>query len=145
MLNKIIEAIALKLEQEFGNEIPVYTEVIEQSNSLQYFFVCLQTSKNKKMLGKRYLMEQKFLVQYYPGTVYKSSKILDVIEGLNTILEYIEVNGDLLRGTEMTSEYINNTLNFYVDFNFYTYRETEVKETMENLSIRSGTGKSNEF
>jgi hypothetical protein len=144
LLNSIIAAISLKLKQEFGSEMPVYTEVIKQGSSMPCFFVCLQTSTNKKMLGKRYLMEHKFLIQYYPATNSKNAEILDTIERLNTTLEYVEVNGDLLRGSKKIYENINNILNFYVCFNFFAYWETEAKETMENLSIGTGLGKSNE-
>lgn len=143
LLNSIIAAISLKLKQEFGSEIPVYTEVVEGS-SMPCFFVCLQTSTNKKMLGKRYLMEHKFLIQYYSATNSKNAEILDTIGRLNTALDYVEVNGDLLRGSKKIYENINKILNFYVCFNFYTYRETEVKEAMEDHSIGTGLGKSNE-
>lgn len=141
MLNSIIDAIALKLSEEFGTEIPVYSEPVEQIENKPCFFVYLQTSNRKKMLGERYFMEQKFVIHYYPGTANKNSEILDTIERLNNALEYIVAEGDSLRGTKMNHEIVDNILNFFVNYNFYSYKQAEPKDKMENLMVEAGLKK----
>jgi len=137
----MIEAISLKLTEEFGTEIVVYKEPLEQGESTPCFFVYLQTSNQKKMLGKRYFLEQKFVIHYHPGTTNKNGEILDTIERLNSALEYITNEGDLFRGTKMSYQVVDNILNFFVNYNFYVYREVETIEVMESMAVETGVKK----
>ncbi|MHB8064780.1 MAG: phage tail terminator family protein [Ruminiclostridium sp.] len=141
MLNNMIDAISLKLKQEFGSEIAVYREPVEQGESTPCFFVYLQTSNQKKLLGKRYFLEQKFIIHYHPGTANKNGEILDTIERLGSALEYITIEGDLFRGTNMSYEVADSILHFFVNYNFYVYRELETIDVMESMAVETGVKK----
>ena len=137
----MIDAISLKLTEEFGTEVAVYKEPVEQGESTPCFFVYLQTSNQKKMLGKRYFLEQKFAIHYHPCTTNKNSEIFDTIESLSIALEYMTLEGDLIRGTKMNYEVVDNILHFLVNYNFYVYRELETIDVMESMAVKTGVKK----
>lgn len=141
MLNDMIDAVSLKLTEEFGTEVAVYKEPVEQGESTPCFFVYLQTSNQKKMLGKRYFLEQKFAIHYHPCTTNKNSEIFDTIERLSIALEYMTLEGDLIRGTKMNYEVVDNILHFLVNYNFYVYRELETIDVMESMAVKTGVKK----
>jgi hypothetical protein len=48
-----------------------------------------------------------------------------VIEELCDLLEFIEVDGDLVRGTEMSNEMDNGILHFFVNYDFFELRRPD--------------------
>lgn len=138
MVNTIIDAIALRLSSELGEGYTIYKERQEQGVNFPCFFIFLRSSNQKKMIGKRYFIEQKFTVEYRPGTDNKNSEIHDMVDRLNEILEYITAEGNLYRGTKMSCKVIDGILRFYVNYNLYVYKETETIDVMESIRISNG-------
>lgn len=137
----MIEAIALKLEQDFGSAVAVYKESIEQGMTEPCFFVSLNSFSQKQITGKRYYREQRFTIKYVPRTVNKNAEICDAADRLYDTLESVTMGSDLFRGSKMNCEVIDGTLHFYVNYNFYVYKETQADEPMENVSVESGLKK----
>jgi hypothetical protein len=64
-----------------------------------------------------------------------------VQERLEDCLEYIihhdsqsDVDGGLIRGTEMHGEIVDGVLSFFVNYDFYVYKDKESLPYMETLS-----------
>ncbi len=138
MLNKLIESIAIKLNQEFGNGFPIHNEHTKQDLQEPCFFIKLLTSSQEQVIGKRYLREQSFDIHYFPGTSDKNTECLDLVDVLNDVLEYIELEDSLVRGTKMRHEIISDVLHFFVDYNFHVYKDSDEEDGMDTLSIDSG-------
>jgi len=137
MLNKLIDGIAIKLDQEFGFEI--YKEAIKQGLNEPCFFILLVTSNQKQMIGKRYFREQPFDIHYFPSTDSKNTECLDMVDRLNDVLEYITLDTDLFHGTKMRYEIIDDVLHFFVNYDFHVYKESVMAvDPMENLTVGSG-------
>ena len=83
--------------------------------------------------GKR---TNQFCIHYFPKTDEPKSECLEVLESLYDALEIIEVDGDLLRGTNMTNEMDEGVLHFFVNYDFFTIRK-EDKTFMEHLEHSS--------
>lgn len=138
MVNSIIDAIASKLGEELGGGFTIYKESQEQGFDIPCFFIFLHTFNQKKMIGRRYFREQQFTVEYHPGTDSRKAEIHDMLDRLNEILEYVTADGDLYRGTKMNCEIADGILRFYVNYNYYIYRQTEAADTMGSVEISSG-------
>ena len=136
MLNKIKEAIAIKLNQEFGDEYAIHTESVMQGLKEPCFFIVLLTAIQTHVIGKRYFREQPFDIHYFPST-NDSTEINDVADRMNDAMEYILMDVDLLSGTKMSHETIDNVLHFFVNFNFHVYKEPEAIDPMEVLTVGS--------
>ncbi|HBY2624530.1 TPA: hypothetical protein MIY37_000680, partial [Clostridioides difficile] len=99
MLNNIIDGISIKLDKTFGDSYTIYSEDVEQGiNEPCFFIVPLNPSKVSYPSGRE-LKKNSFDVHYFPKSNDKSFEINEVAEMLLEELEYIEIDGDLVRGT----------------------------------------------
>lgn len=137
MLNKIINAIAIKLDQEFGEGYAIHTESVKQGLEEPCFFIVLLTANQTQVVGKRYFREQPFDIHYFPSTNDKNAEIFDIAERLNDAMEYISIDTDLFHGTKMSHETVDEVLHFFVNYNFYVYKEPGAIDPMEILTVGS--------
>lgn len=134
MINSIIESISISLNAEFGDKYTTYTESVEQGLNEPCFFLFCINPTNRVFLGKRYFRENQFCIQYFPADKdRKKEEYNAVAERLFSCLEYINVTGDLVRGTKMKSEMVDGVLNFFVNYDLFV-RKVEEADTMEELS-----------
>lgn len=125
MINKIIDGICLALSSCFGDEREIYTESVEQGLVNGSFAIVCLNPTNSRFLGDRYFRTNQFCIHYFPETDKPRSECLDILEDLYEALELIEVDGDLIRGTDMTSEFDDDVLHFFVNYDFFTIHEKD--------------------
>jgi hypothetical protein len=141
MVNGIILGIAQKIRTVFTeSDYRLYTEGIEQGFKEPCFFVSLVNHTQKQRIGNRYKENNSIEVLYYPSVEgNKNQECLAVAEGLYELLEYISAEGNLLRGTNLSSKITEGVLHFYVEYNMFVIREEEPEENMEELIIYGET------
>lgn len=138
MVNNIINAISLKLNQVFGDTYTNYTESIWQGLKEPCFFIKLLTLEQTQIIGKRYFRQQPFDIHYFPSTDDKNTEMLNMVDSLNDALEYITLeNGDVLHGTKLNGEIVDEVLHFFVNYNFYVRKTEDVADYMENVTVES--------
>lgn len=140
MINSIIESISISLNAEFGDEYTTYTESVEQGLKEPCFFVFCINPTNRIYLGKRYFRENQFCIQYFPADKSRTQEECNaVVERLFSCLEYVNVTGDLVRGTKMRSETVDGVLNFFVNYDLFVYKVAEsdsMEELSENVTVK---------
>lgn len=126
----------------------IYTETVLQGFNTPCFFVMNTSNKSEQFMNRRYFKNNVFSVHYFPSmpkgevvdydevlenvdngpagiqvfenTVLENSKELNFIaDRLFAVLEYICVNGELMRGTNMESSIQGGVLVFSVDYNVF--------------------------
>lgn len=137
MVSKIISGIAGKLNAAFGENYRIYRNDVEQGLQEPCFFIVPLSPTRQQVLGRRYRQDNPFDIHYFPSQSEQMQSEMDrTADQLFETLEYITLeDGDLLRGTGMRYEIIDNVLHFFVDFNLYLFRQEE-KENMETLESR---------
>lgn len=136
MINSIIEAISVSLDAEFGYE--THMEEIKQGLTEPCFFISCLNPTTELFLGKRYFRTNQFCIQYFPQSHEdKQRECNDIAERLIWSLEYIDLDGNLTRGTEMKYEVVDGVLNFFVNYNCFIYRMEKTEAEME--SVESST------
>lgn len=134
MINKIINAISNALFNEFGESYKIYTDDVKQGHSLPCFSIfCINPTRNH-FFGNRYKNDNLFMILYFPSnTDEPTSEINEIIERLYECLEYIDESGDLIRGTDMKGETVDGVLNFMVQYNMFTMKQSEQIDHMDIL------------
>ena len=125
MINKIINGICLALSSNFGEEREIYTEAVEQGLIDGSFLILCLNPTNSRFLGERYFRTNQFCVHYFPKTEEPNTECLEILEELYDTLELIDVDGDLVRGTNMSSEMTDGVLQFFVNYDFFTIGEKD--------------------
>lgn len=137
MINQIIDGICIALNQEFGDEYEIYTETKKQGLKEPCFSIVCVNPTQTLFLGKRYYKTNMFCIHYFPASAEPNNEINSVRERLFSALEYITVDGDLIRGTKMTAEVDDlSVLNFMVNYDFFVNR-VEEKTPMESYDYYS--------
>lgn len=139
MINKIIDAISISINSEFGDGYEIYTESLEQGLNEPCFSVFCLNPTNELFLNKRYFRTNMFCIQYFPSMEEKNVECNTVFERLYTCLELItvdETTGHLTRGTRMKGEIVDGVLNFFVNYDMFVYK-VETKDLMEDLEVNT--------
>lgn len=138
MINDIINAIAIKLHETFGDEYEIYQNDIEQGLTEPCFLITIIDYSKENLLKTRSKRLLPFDILFFPNK--GKSQCHEVSDTLVNELDIIKcLNGDLMRGTKMRSEIINNVLHFFVSYNFMAVVEEEKLDSMETLEVGSNT------
>lgn len=134
MINAIITAISIALNEEFGDAYECDMEENKQDLQEPCFFISCPDPNKRQFLGERYERRNMFCIQFFPESENINEECHDTAERMFECLEYITAGGNLIRGTDMGYEIIDGILNFFVNYNFFTYRMKEEgkMETMES-------------
>lgn len=135
MINKIVDGIVNAINIEFGDEFEIYTESIEQGLTEPCFSVLILNPTDELFLNNKHMRTNKFMIQYFPSTSEKNKECNEVLEQLYSCLELIYMGDDLIRGSNMSGEIIDEVLNFQVNYDMFVYRPTEEMEAMETLDV----------
>jgi len=135
-VNKIIDGICEALNTEFGDGYEIYTEDVQQNLTEPCFSVVLIKPSTKQFLGKRYYRTHLFCIHYFPQDKDNAkAECFDVLERLMDCLEYITVDGDTVRGTNMSGDDVitDGVLSFIVSYDMFVVKEQEDEPAMETL------------
>ena len=134
MIQSIIDAICLAIHSEFGNDYEIYTESVEQGLEEPCFFIlCLNPTK-ERFLGNRYFRTNQFCIHYFAHSDNKRMECIEVLERLSEALEFINVDGDLIRGTATTNQFNDGVLQFFVNYDLFTFKKSDEDDSMNDIS-----------
>ena len=138
-LSATLDGISEKLSESFGGEYTIYPEEVKQGMKRPCFFIKLLKPSNKKEVGQTYNRDNSYCIHFFPkNTNQPKAECYRMQDSLYIALEYIEVGGNLVRGTGMRGEIHDEILQFYVDFNVRV-RQVADPITMETLQIQLNT------
>ena len=153
MTSEVISGVCVKLKEEFGDDVKLYTEnsarkagVLNSKTPLRepnFYVSCKSPSSQKRvkdryftntqLLGNRYLRSFALCVEcrWFPD--WQSA-----LDRLFACLEYIPTEGGVLRGTSMQGEYADEVLNFFVSYDMFVYYSdtAQGKEKMEKIELK---------
>ncbi len=139
MLDQIINGIAQKLNQVFGDETEIYIDEVEQDLKEPCFLILCIDGGQEQGVGPLYFREQAFDIHYFPQSKKQSTREINSVLGLlYEELEYIEVSGNLVRGTEMKHEVIDGVLHFFVHYDIWLRKVIEPDPAMEEIEVNGG-------
>lgn len=139
MLNQIISGISAALTAAFGEEAAVYSEGTGQGFDGPCFFIVPLSSSQTQIIGNRYRMENPFDIRYFPGEGQERDREMNATaEKLMQVLEYVETEAGLLRGTKLHYEKTDGVLHFFVNYNMHVRRDIPKEDPMNELAAWNG-------
>ena len=86
---------------------------------------------------ERQLTDNGYLVMkfFFQISRKEQKKRIEVAERMTWCLEYITVDGDPMRGTQMHAEVVDGNLNFFVNYDCFLYRKKVPGEAMETVGV----------
>ena len=134
MINSLISAISIRLNDEFGDEYAIYAEKVEQGLKEPCFFITAVSNTFTQKLGDRYFRKNYFCIQFFPkDTLSPVKECTMVAERLLLTLEYVNLNGELIKGTQAEYEINDGILSYFIHYDLYVYNNPEPQPIMEHL------------
>lgn len=119
---------------EYKPEAKVYTDKVKQKLHLPCFRVKSIKTGHKRTLGKRYGKPMSFSIIYLPKTD-DEDELRTVESELPFVLESISVDGDIVRGTDISCVISDGALVCTIDYNMRLVVKEE-KEKMYDLYVK---------
>lgn len=138
MVNDLIDGISVKLNQVFGVGYRIYSENVQQGLKEPCFFIAILNPSQTQIIGNRYFRQHPFDIHYFPVKQGNNKEIQDVAYKLLDALEYIPLlNGELVRGTEMHYEQVDDVLHFFVQYNMYVNKVIVPADDMQTIKVNN--------
>lgn len=139
MLNSIVEAISIKLNDEFKDKYPIYTEGVEQDFKKPCFFILPINQEIKNELSGGAKKSITLDIMFFPDDkakagkgILKNREILKISSVLLDKMKLLDVEGKKLRGANMDSDTTGGILNFIVTYSCRFFKN-EKTERMQKL------------
>lgn len=131
--NRIRKGIAGALAKAFPGTT-IYDEEIEQGLEPPYILIQLLTTSQVQELDRRYIRTHTFDITFFPVGPQYNEEAHATAEILYDALAAVEIDGEIYRGINMKHEVNDQTLHFFVDYNFWVWKpkpETPKMQTLE--------------
>lgn len=128
MVNKIVDGIVQAISAAYGEEYEIYTENVEQGLTEPCFLIECINPSFEQFLGRRYHEKVPFCIHYFPNGPEKTAECNTVFSVLTECLEYIIVEGDMVRGTGMHAEKDGDVMHFMVDYDMFLIRQDDAEK-----------------
>lgn len=130
----IVKGIIKALNNEFGNNYTYYINDIPQGFEEPSFYVRLLDSSFNLIYGNRYLRKNIFMIRYFPKSELEPQQEINaILDRLYPILEYIYMENDLIRGTNMEANIVDNILHLQINYDFFAIRPIQRGPLMQKL------------
>lgn len=124
----------MTLHAAFGDEYEIYQNDVEQGLNEPCFFIVVLKPEVSPMIGRRFIKRNPFDIHYFPKNQGDNREMFSIAEKLTEILDFIRIpGGDLLHGTGISYEVVDNVLHFFVSYNLPVMKTADeiYMETME--------------
>lgn len=139
MVNDLIDGISIKLNQVFGDGKKIYSESVKQGLKEPCFFIAVLNPLQTQIIGNMYLRQQPFDVHYFPIIQGSKNELHAMASDLFIALEYVTlINGDLVHGTKMSYEVVDDVLHFFVNYDMRIRKVETPTDSMGTLTVKNG-------
>ncbi|WP_018752177.1 phage tail terminator family protein [Paenibacillus sanguinis] len=128
-VNTVRQAVIDALDRAFVS-IEVNGEEVEQGFTEPCFFVQLFPVAHTHLLDRRFRRNHSFNVQYFDA---RNRDLHAMAEELYDVLYLINVEDDLIRGSNMSHEIIDGVLHFFIQYEFQILRQPEGYDKMQHM------------
>lgn len=138
MIKDIMDAIAKRLYEVFGDDYKIYQNDIKQGLQEPCFLITVVDYSKEPLLDVRSKRILPFDILFFPNK--GKSQCYEVADQMMNELDFITLlDGDMMHGTEMRAEIVDDVLHFFVNYNFMAIVEQEQEDSMETLNIQNST------
>lgn len=135
----IVQGIIDALRSEFGADYTYYANKVPQNFKEPAFYVRQVSASMDHIRGRRYFRRGLFRIVYFADERKTPEQEMNAVaDRLYPVLEYIKMDGDLIRGTDMEHETENEELHFTVHYDIFLLRSRPKAPPMEKLELNVG-------
>jgi hypothetical protein len=135
-INDVRQAVRAALAESFP-DVPVLDGEPPEETSPPYFIVQLLESGHVQELGRRFMRQYPFSIRYVDPDAENEDRY-DMADHLSDALQWIDVAGRPVRGTEMKFKIENQILHFSVEYRIRVWKPVQPDPAMQSLDLKEG-------
>lgn len=137
MVNVVLDSISKALYTTFGTSYYYYVENIEQNANLPCFTIDVLNPLSRSVNRKDYYRTIPCVIHYFTNNKNTTVKeCYSIGEQILECLEYLNIDGQLVRGEDMSYTMVDDVLQVFITYGFWTEKiqtpETKVEELIIN-------------
>lgn len=130
----IVQGIVDALRAEFGTEYTYYADDVPQNFAEPSFFVRQISGSVELIHNRRYLRRGVYQVTYFADDRRRPEREINAVtDRLYSVLEYIRLDGSLIRGMQMEHQTERRELHVTVHYDVFLWRYQEPAPLMQEL------------
>lgn len=136
MVNDVLDSISKALYTTFGNKYTYYIENIEQNTKLPCFNIGVLNPLSRSTNSKDYYWTVPCVLHYFTNN--KQTNLNEKYSiGAQTMecLEYLQIGKQLVRAEDMSMQIVDDALQVFLTYRFWTEKEQPVLDGMEGVEI----------
>lgn len=139
MVNSVLNSISKALYTEFGDTHHYYVEDIEQNSQLPCFAIDVLNPLSRSVNRKDYYRTVPVVIHHFTDNKTSTRKnSLGVGERVLECLEYLEIDGRLVRAEDMSYHFVDDVLQVFLTYRFWT-EKPDTTPSMEGVDIHSSS------
>lgn len=119
----------------FGNKYPVYESFIKSDFEMPAFLIEPIVSSEKHFMGNKFMKSYSVVIKFYCESSEKNELYPEICEKSGRALEYLSIDGDLIRGNKLSFKNHAEYLEISVCYEYFFFKKYSVPY-METLDIR---------
>ena len=121
MVNKILDSISIGLHKLFGDDYHYYIEDVQQNLQRPAFTIDVLIPIERSYSPTSYFRTMPIVIHYFSSNPMDNKKeCYAIAEQIFESVEYITLDGRLLRGKDISWSIVDNVLQFFITYEFYT-------------------------
>lgn len=133
MVNAALDSISEALHAKFGDTYHYYVEDVEQGTKTPCFSIDALNPTFRSTNRKDYYWTVPIVIHFFTNDKVSTNKTcFGVGQQVLECLEYLTVQGRLLRGKDMSFTMVDDVLQIFITYNFWT-EEPENIPAMEDI------------
>lgn len=124
----LIDGTTIALHNQFGDTYKYYVEEVEQNAKKPCFVTGILNPMIRSTNARRYERTCPLVVHYFTdkeNTLDANKDCYSIAEQLWQALEYLTVDGCILRGEEISWELVEGVLEFFITYSYPIYKTTD--------------------
>jgi hypothetical protein len=133
VVNSVLNSISKALYTVFGDSHHYYVEDIEQNAVFPCFTLNALNPLVRSVNRKDYYRTVPCVIHYFSNEkTFTRKHALDVGEKVLECLEYLDIDGHLIRAEDMSYNFVDDVLQVFLTYRFWTEKPEEIP-IMEEL------------
>jgi hypothetical protein len=139
VVNSVLNSISKALYTEFGDTHHYYVEDVEQNSQLPCFTIDVLNPLSRSVNHKDYYRTVPIVIHYFTDNKTSTRKhSLGVGEQVLECLEYLEIDGHLVRAEGMSYHFVDDVLQVFLTYRFWT-EKPDTTPPMEDMDVHSSS------
>ena len=134
MVNSFLDAVTIRLGNNFGTDYHYYVEDVKQNLTTPCFTIDVLTPLERSRSPRLYDRTMPLVIHYFSGSKTDLKRdCYNMAERVLECLEYVPYQNTMLRGEDISWQIVDGVLQIFITYRFRTIMSKETEDNMGEI------------